>query len=226
MVLREKPTSIRLRSPYSRNVQDPFQTLYVPKELRTEPGEDSERSIEPEAMKLTVVVDDLDVGFSTVKLDENARTRVGDASKKNDAQDYPRYRGFRAPGKWQQQVLDDAYGKYQRTRKIKRGGDGSELAVWTASLPRAGTYEVQFYTAKSSSGRYKIAVEYGESTREIEFEMKTAKSGWNSLGKYEFEAGAQARVTLSDELHGGSWRSGIYADAVRWVYEEASDAVK
>lgn len=226
MVLLDKPASVRLVSPYSRNVQDPVQTLYVPKELRSEPGQDSVRTVDSVTTELAVVVDDLDEGFSTVTLSEKARTRVSDSSKEGDAEDYPAFRGFRAPRHWQEETADGAYGKYQRTRKIKRGGDGSELAVWAASLPQAGTYEVYFFMDGKSSGRYQIAVDNGESTREIDFGLENAKSGWNSLGKYKFMARAQARVTLSDELHGGTWFSRINADAVKWVYRETSDAVQ
>ena len=225
-VLSEKPKSVRLQAPYSRNVQDPMQTLYVPEEAQNVPGEDSVSTVEAVATELTVVVDDLDLGFSTVKLDKESRTRIGDAPKAGDEDEYPPYNGFWPPGRWEQESAIDAYGKYDRTRKIKKPGNGNEMAVWTASLPRAGSYEVHFFIGEKTSGQYRITVENGESTREIELELGTAREGWNSLGKYEFEADAQARVTLSDELRDEGLFPRIYADAVKWVYQETLDPVQ
>ena len=184
------------------------------------------RTVEAVATELAVVVDDLDLGFSTVRVNKETRTRIGNASRDSDEEKYPPYNGFWPPRRWEQESAVGAYGKYNRTRKIKKSGNGNELAVWTASLPQAGSYEVHFYMDEKSSGQYRITVENGESIREIELDLNTANSGWNSLGKYKFEANAQARVTLSDELRDGGSFSRIYADAVKWVYQETSDAVQ
>jgi len=226
-VLSFKPKSVRLESPYSRNLHDPVQTLFVPEEAKAEPGVDSIVTVDAVATELAVIVDDLDEGFSTVKLDGEERSRVSDASKdEDDIEEYPRFRGFWPPRRWREQVADGAYGNYERTRKIKRAGDGNEQAIWSATLPQPGTYEVYFFKGRTSRDRYLVTVENGESTRDIELVLEDAKDGWNSLGKYKFEAGARARVILSDEVPGGSRRSRIDADAVKWVYQEPSDAVE
>ncbi|MFP6615413.1 MAG: hypothetical protein VCB26_03300, partial [Candidatus Hydrogenedentota bacterium] len=223
MVLYEKPEMVRLHSPYSRNVQDPTESLYVPDELRAEAGETSELTVEALDTGHVVIVDDLDAGFSTVKLNETPRKREDDPNGNSGTQEYPRFNGFIAPKKWQETTSTGAYGKYERTRKIKRAGDGNELAVWTASLEQAGSYEVFFHTHGTTRGAYKISVESGDTTREIELELNDAKGGWNSLGKYDFEAGAEARVTLSDEIRNASFRSRIYADAVKWELQDTAD---
>jgi ABC-type transport system involved in multi-copper enzyme maturation permease subunit len=214
-VLSMKPQSVRLHSPYARNLHDPIETILVPEEVRTEAGENSEITVDSLDTVVAVVVDDLDAGFTTEKDGQLSLAKNGDAL------DYPVHAGFRSPKQWREQTSSGSYGRYQRTRKIKRAGEGTESAVWSASLPEAGTYEVFFYVADKSIGRYQITIENGEATREIELDLKSAESEWNSLGKFPFEENENARVLLSDELLGGSSRARMYADAVKWVLVES-----
>jgi hypothetical protein len=214
-VLSMKPQSVRLHSPYARNLHDPIETILVPEEVRTEAGENSEITVDSLDTVVAVVVDDLDAGFTTEKDGQLSLAKNGDAL------DYPVHTGFRSPKQWREQTSSGSYGRYQRTRKIKRAGEGTESAVWSASLPEAGTYEVFFYVADKSIGRYQITIENGEATREIELDLKSAESEWNSLGKFPFEENENARVLLSDELLGGSSRARMYADAVKWVLVES-----
>lgn len=221
MVLRDRPAAVRLVSPYARNVHEPFKLLQVPEERRDEAGEDSVRTVEAVAIEEAIIVDDVDSGFTTVKLDDN-----GEVPATDDDVEYAEFRGIWPPKKWQEEETEGAYGSYVHTRKIKRKGNGNQVAIWGAELPEAGTYEVFFYVSQSESGSVPITVDNGVTTREIELDLKDASTGWNSLGKYDFEVGAQSRVMLSDEMRGGERGARIYADAVKWVYEEASDAVQ
>jgi hypothetical protein len=226
MVLRDKPESVRVVSSCSRNVQDPFETLYVPEERRSVPAEESVQNVPAAERQLAVTVDDMDEGFSTINLKEESRVRLVNTDEAKGPIVYPEYRGFGAPRRWQHQTTDQAFGKYLRTRKVKRRGDGSQLAVWSVSLPQAGIYEVLFYTEPAPSGRYRITVENGESSQEVELELKTAKSGWNSLGKYRFSKDSLGCVKLSDDVPEASRYRRIYADAVRWVYQDTPDAAQ
>ena len=133
---------------------------------------------------------------------------------------YPEYRGFGAPRRWQNQRDKSAYGRYLNTRKIKAQGDGSQMAIWSASLPRDGTYEVFFYAEPAKRGWYTLTVETGGTSQEIDLELKMVRSGWNSLGKYKFRKELQARVKLSDDVREGTRNSRVYADAVKWVYQD------
>ncbi len=226
MVLRDKPESVRVVSACSRNVQDPIETLYVPEERRAVPGEDSVRNIPASERQLAVTVDDTDEGFSTVNLQEDSRVRLVKSDDAEGPTVYPEYRGFGAPRQWKHQTTDRAYGKYLRTRKIKKPGDGNQQAVWSVSLPQDGLYEVFFYAAPARNGRYCITVENGESSQEVDLDLENAKLGWNSLGKYRFSKDLPGCVKLSDDVPGADrWRR-VYADAVRWVYQDTPDTAQ
>ena len=127
----------------------------------------------------------------------------------------------------QNQTIERAYGKYVHTRKIKARGDGTQLAVWSARLPRDGIYEVFLYADPGKKrGRCKITVKSGETGQEIDFDLATARSGWNSLGKYRFSPDREARIEMSDTLEEvkGRWWV-VCADAVKWVYQGPANAV-
>jgi len=227
MVLSDKPKSVRVVPAYSRNLTHPFETLYVPDKAKQVAGEETVRSLPPAERELAVIVDDRDEGFSTVDLRQKARVRLTKLKEKSEAQEYHEYRGFGVPRRWQNQRIDRAYGKYVHTRKIKGRGDGSQLAVWSASLPRDGMYEVFIYAQRMKSGRSKITVKSGETGHEIDFDLAKARTGWNSLGKYRFSADGPARVELSDEIEGAP-RGWVFvrADAVKWLYLGAGNAVQ
>ncbi len=220
VVLSAKPVSVRVVPAFSRNMRDPFEILYVPDERQATPGEDSIRTVSTADRELAVIVDDVESGFSTVATGEGASQDPGGPTE------YRKYIGFGAPRRWQNQNASKAYGKYIRTRKIKKRGDGSQTAVWSASLPQEGLYEVFIYAEPARRGRYMIVVEHGESRQEVELGLKTAKSGWNSLGKYWFPKDGPARVTLSDDVQQGSKGSRVYADAVKWVHQDTAGAVQ
>ena len=126
MVLRNKPESVRLISPYARNVQDPRESLSVPDEIVSEPGEDSIETVTSIPTEIAVIVDDLDPGFSTRKIGAAQTKKIGDASANEKSKKYPRFSGFFPPRNWQEAVADRAFGKYEHTRKIKRAGKRSE----------------------------------------------------------------------------------------------------
>ncbi len=229
-VLRDKPKSVRVRSAGSRNIHEPTETVYVPEDRRKSAGEEFVRTISAEERKLVVIVDDLDAGFSTTNLKPETRVRLMSVRAPGEPKTYPDHYGWRPPRQWRQQRTAEAFGKYLRTRKIKSAGDGSQFATWSASLPRDGTYEVFFYARLEqweSRGRYLMTIESGKYSQNVEFVLSTAKEGWNSLGKYKFRKDRPAQVKLSDDISGSSRNARLYADAVRWVYQEPVDlAVK
>jgi hypothetical protein len=226
MVLRNKPFSLVLKSACSRNVQDPLETLFVPEERRNVPGEESIRIIPEGEGPPTVTVDDMDPGFTTVNLQEETRVRLVKPRKPGDPIFYPEHNGFGAPRQWERETTSAAFGQYLRTRKVKARGDGSQMAVWSATLPKDGAYEVFFYSRFAWGGRYRIDVESAEGSQEVEFDLSTAKNGWNSLGKYTFSKDSVAYVKLSDDILDGYRWSRVNADAVRWVYQDTPDGVQ
>jgi len=227
VVFRDKPKSVRLLPAHARNEEPPFETLYVPEETKDVAGEDSVRTVPATERELAIIVDDRDEGFSTVNTESRTyfRSAKGKEGKVEEDEEYPEYRGYGRLRRWHEQKIESAYGKYVRTRKLKTRGKGTQKAVWSASLPRDGMYEVFFYAYPLPSylrGRYKMTVKNGDSSQDIDFNVATAKTGWNSLGKYRFESDGEARVELSDETEEMRRRSQrVYADAVKWVYQGA-----
>ncbi len=227
-VLRDKPVSVRVRSAGSRNAHEPTESVYVPEERRQVQGEESVRTIAAEEREFVVTVDDVDEGFSTANMKPETRIRLLRARAADEPKGYREHYGLRPPREWQQQRVTEAFGKYWRTRKIKAPGDGSQFATWSASLPRDGEYEVFFYAGLArweSRGRYLITIDSAEYSMDVEFNLATAKKGWNSLGTYKFGKDRAARVKLSDNMSGSSYNSRVYADAVRWVYQKAPDSL-
>jgi len=215
----DKPRSVRVLPAHGRNLTAPFETLFVPEEPKDIPGQESVRSIPAAERELTVIVDDGDEGFSTEDQGQKSRVRLAKLKDKSKVEKYTEYRGFGAPRRWQNQTVDRAYGKYVHTRKVKGQGDGTNPAVWSATLPKDGVYEVFFYAEQAKKGRYKITVTGGGTNQEVELDVGSARTGWNSLGKYPFTMESEARVELSDKVRDASRYERVYADAVKWVYQ-------
>lgn len=217
-VLHAKPAAVRVRSACARNVHDPFETLYVPEERRAGAGVDATTEVSEADRPVVITVDDRDMGFRTVDLNEDKRVRLVQPRREGEPVVYPEYSGFGAPQRWHQEITESAHGLYLRTRKVKRSGDGTKFAEWSAQLPSDGAYEVLVYTENAPRGRYRYTLENGASSQEVELSLASAVRGWNSLGVHRFKRGAPARVKLSDEVPDGGGGARVFADAVRWVY--------
>lgn len=220
MVLLDKPKKVTVLSPYTRNVHELSETLLIPDEVKKEAGEDSVLSVDSKPIGLEVLVDDLDPGFSIGRTDGEDRSRLGD-SKKDEEIDIPGYAGWGAPREWQEQVTTSAHGKYERTRKIKRAGDGNEYAKWEAEIPKAGSWEIFYYLDYSYRDTYRLLITTGDAERELELDLKDSNEGWQSLGKFDFQENDSSSVTVFDKMKNTRWGSRIYADAVKWVHEDA-----
>ncbi len=71
--------------------------------------------------------------------------------------------------------------------------------------------------AKRDRGTWKLILDDGTGTQEIDFDAETHDSGWNSLGLFDI-AGGTVRVIVSDETDGDY----VLADAIRWTPEKRS----
>lgn len=121
---------------------------------------------------------------------------------------------------WKVQELPFAFGRYETNFRWKQPGDGAQPAVWTATLPQAGDYDVAYYFVPSQFGRrfglslaesFSLAVLHEGVTDTLTLKSETLRGGWNLLGRFHFAAGEEVRVELSDLASGR-----LYADAVRW----------
>lgn len=167
-----------------------------------------------------IIIDDLDSGFKVIQLDE---------------QQY--FRPLRNQNAWGVRVMENAFGKYKFTYRLKRQGGGLMPAQWETEIPVSGIYDVQVYIFELTDSRFRwlertiatkfkyiipegtfvnagnnSAVNHNNRTGEILLEWRIADPGWNSLGQYYFEKGATAVVQLSDDAD-----NRVIADAVRFV---------
>jgi hypothetical protein len=129
-------------------------------------------------------------------------------------------------------VRDNAYsfGRYETNYRMKGGGDGAQPAVWTATLPYAGEYDIAYYFLPrringstrngfySGASAYRIKITHQGETTEMTIDPDQLEAGWNALGRFNFDQGEEAVFELSDLADGR-----IYADAVRWRYVDPNN---
>lgn len=95
-------------------------------------------------------------------------------------------------------------------------GNGSRQAIFTPTLPEAGTYEVfvWFFTSPASGTNVPHTVNFsGGSTTVLVNRQGSAGGGfWLSLGTFNFAAGTSGSVVITNDADGFA-----VADAVRFV---------
>jgi len=122
--------------------------------------------------------------------------------------------------RWTRVPQIDAFGKYRHTMARIRKGKGDRFAVFTAEIPRAGEWELEYYLTPSGVGRgkrprgiWKLNVVDPSGSRNVTFDADAGHAGWNSLGTFEIADGS-VRVEVSNEIEGkGRY---VIADAIRW----------
>jgi hypothetical protein len=128
-------------------------------------------------------------------------------------------------GNWR--VADNTYsfGRYETNYRTKSGGDGAQPAVWKATLPYAGEYDIAYYflPARINGNRrnafygaadtYLMTITHDGEITEMAVSTDQLEAGWNALGRFTFGELEEAVVELSDLASGR-----IYADALRWRY--------
>ena len=108
-----------------------------------------------------------------------------------------------------------------------RQGKGEKKAVFSAEIPKSGRWELSFHlpaeqrsglmASRRDRGSWKLVLDDGTGTRDIEFDAETNDSGWNSLGVFDI-AGGTVRLIVSNETEGAY----VLADAIRWTPETRS----
>jgi len=101
----------------------------------------------------TIIVDDLDPGFSVVTDETEAsgvRLQGGLAGffspVEETDQGLPVYNLFTAiPSTWSRYEQPSSWGRYRRTTALVPKGDGSQRAIYTAELPEAGRWRVELH---------------------------------------------------------------------------------
>ncbi|MDE0443760.1 MAG: hypothetical protein OXL38_16835 [Gammaproteobacteria bacterium] len=101
-----------------------------------------------------VVIDDLDPGFSTVLRHEDARIGGGVAASafpREFDQGLPTWTN--TPGEWSRATIPTSWGKYRHTTAGALAGDGDQVAVFVADLPRSGPVATGLPRARSARPR-------------------------------------------------------------------------
>ena len=133
---------------------------------------------------------------------------------------------------WYRTNEPTSYGKYRKTYAGIYGTLGQSKAMFTAVLPAAGTWQLEFHvpTAMRSEiahgsmrhpesfgrpdhfylGTHTFQVIGDEFETEIEFEAGSSSAGWNELGTFELRASNIDVVLISV-----TWGLAV-ADAIRW----------
>lgn len=169
-----------------------------------------------------IVVDDLDDGFSLEESDERGMLRVAGRGEQQEELDQGipvSNRGWRPP-RWSRVSASDAFGKYRRTMAVVGSGEGQRHAVFTAELPRSGSWQLEYHMPQRPTGRtsrhpgtWNLTVtDANGDDRDLTFDADGSDSGWNSLGTFDVAAG-EIRVRVSDGTDGDY----VVADAIRWV---------
>ena len=204
MILWDRPTRVSVDPFFARNRRPLMSPLRIPDEPVDGPAQSYVREVPPEDAAFTeVIVDNEDEGFSLPirRLQRFLRPQL-----KGD--------------NWREGELPFSYGRYETSYRWKHPGDGAQPAVWEARIPHAGEYDVSFYMPPSRMQRrlrladtFTLEVTHTAGADTLSLETSGQRGGWAVLGRYRFDAGQTASVTLSD-------RAGnrLYADAVRWRF--------
>lgn len=167
-----------------------------------------------------IYADDLDEGFKIVKDDDieesfRLRGRSMDIGTDNGL---PVGIGPIAPAEWSRRITVLSWGRYRHTAAYIRAGDGGSRAVMPATLPAAGTWQLELYipwfnfirtSQQRGTWNLDIVSDYGRET--VAFDATVGDYGWNLVGEFDLPAG-EVRVEFSDKTNGRV----VMADAIAW----------
>ncbi|MXZ56756.1 MAG: hypothetical protein F4Z14_11405 [Gammaproteobacteria bacterium] len=207
-------------------------------EVETIPSKDAE----------SIVVDDLDEGFSIVdsrgSVSVNPFTiiarRLAGTSVREQIRGLPAYqfeRDLVSPDTWERASDPTAYGRYWRTSVLNRDGKGETYAKFVATLPASGLWRLDHYLPKgviervrNYQGAGSIEVHYLNKSIanfdvHVDSEVITQSidqaelsSGWQTVGEFDVE-NPYVEVWISNTKRYNL----TYADAIRWAPVEDSN---
>ncbi|MCY3837659.1 MAG: hypothetical protein OXH09_03235, partial [Gammaproteobacteria bacterium] len=186
-----------------------------------------------------IEVVDHDAGFSFVSPSEEGPRQSPTSSGSGDHEASEYYFGV-PDGVWHRHgdPRTLGWGKYRRTLMRIGAGEGKGRATFAADLPASGSWRIFYhlpgstvsgrspppidgvaraFRAWDSFGTYDFELVAGDVRQSVEFDARTAISGWNDIGAFELPAGPVS-LEVSDSTDGNV----VVADAVRW--QMAGDA--
>ena len=192
----------------------------------------------------SITIDDLDPGFSVVELGGKStsnsvftrffRNLFGQEEVPMD-HGLPKYSMFdhSTHKGWYRWTDPTAFGVYRRTLTFAERGDGLAFAKFTASLPEAGPWTLEYYLPKGhfheviefgggsrSSGRRRVLgtvqleVQNGLTATNHTLDAANLTPGWQTIGTIDLsEKEVDVKVSnKTDELY-----MIVFADAIRWT---------
>ncbi len=169
----------------------------------------------------SIIVDDLDPGFSVLEGEKSRGLRIIARQNENRATDQglPLTNNYRLPSSWSRVVYSTSFGKYRQTLAVVRAGDGEKRAVFTAVIDQAGPWDLELHLPWKQNmmpgrkwGTYHLVVtdSYGDE-HEIQFDSMAAPLGWSLAGSMDLPEG-KTTLTISNKTDGQF----VVADAIRW----------
>ena len=207
LVLGVRPFIVTVEPFLAKNRRPLRSPLRIPEEVSPDAPEEYVRVVTAEEAAFTeIIVDNEDEGFSMPVRRVQRYLRPGLEG-----------------GHWRVEENRYSFGRYETNYRVKSSGDGAQPAIWTATLPYAGEYDIAYYfLPRRISGRsggfwgagsqYLMSIGHSGATTELRINTDQLEAGWNALGRFTFDEG-EASIELSDLADGR-----MYADAVRWRY--------
>jgi hypothetical protein len=119
-------------------------------------------------------------------------------------------------GKWTPKTVNGMWGLFRFNYLVGTAADPSE-AIYTLPIPEDGTYQISllYPAGKDCAGNVPVAIQHAAGKAELKWDMrKGSKNGFSvEVGKYKFEKGKPATVTLSTRGTDGN----VIADGVAFV---------
>ena len=200
----------------------------------------------------SITIDDLDPEFSVVELG-NTSTLVSKfsqfAHRFIGETEVPLDNGLPIfqlrnpqPNIWSRTSDLTAFGTYRRTVTISESGDGLAAAKFTATLPTAGEWKLEFYlpeghvyeevtyrgnTTASTSflnvyvGATHLKVQNGPTTIAKTLDTRTLDPGWQTIGSFDL-SNPVVDVLVSNKTE-NLFNKYVFADAIRWTPVEATE---
>ena len=169
----------------------------------------------------SIIVDDLDPGFSVIEEKKRKGLRIiaREDEKRSTDQGLPLTGNYRIPRVWSRVVYTTSFGKYRQTFAVVGAGEGEKKAVFTTGINKAGQWDLDLFLPWKPNimpgrkwGKYHLVITDGHGDkREINFDSNAASMGWNRAGSIYLPEG-KATVTISNKTDGQF----VVTDAIKW----------
>ena len=220
----ERPRNIDINTNIAQNI--PSDIVYNFSKINTETKEMTTGMFNTDATLFEynpkdIIVDNEDQNFHLIE--SNQKTTLQSIFKKPQEDKYKNLTTWMPPTRWTATVGTNFYGEYINSGYYKKTGNGNNKAEWVAQIETPGFYEVFVYNARivwgwrrEESNMQYYTVKHDDGEEEVSIETNENTQDWVSLGSFHFSPG-EAKVILSDK--GSNPNQVIYADAVRWVFQ-------